>query len=107
MPLVSGEQHGFGRAIKRGIKNFYSSDDLKRSLTDLMQDYQKELPQSFQNFETIQLLAAIVHQLMSYAQQIPQEYKREPARYLDQTVPEWNKSIPYPTRYWQWSTAGQ
>lgn len=97
LPLViNSEQHGFVRAIKRGIKNFYRSDDLKRSLTDLMMDYQKELPQSFQNFETIQLLAAIVHQLMSYAQKIPQEYKREPARYLDQTVPDWNKAFPIP-----------
>lgn len=95
-PLVSSEQHGFGRAIKRGIKNFYRSADLKRSLTDLMQDYQKELPKIFQNFETIQLLAAIVHQLMSYAQKIPPEYKREPARYLDQTVPDWNKTFPIP-----------
>ncbi len=97
LPLViNSEQHGFVRAIKRGIKNFYRSDELRRSLTDLMMDYQKDLPQTFQNIETIQLLAAIVHQLMSYAQKIPQEYKREPARYLDQTIPDWNKAFPIP-----------
>uniref|UniRef100_UPI004047A832 STY4851/ECs_5259 family protein n=1 Tax=Rheinheimera sp. TaxID=1869214 RepID=UPI004047A832 len=95
-PLVGNEQHGFGKAIKRGIKNFYRSEDLRRSLTDLMLDYQKELPQSFQNFETIQLLAAIVHQLMSYAQKIPSDYKQDPASYLDREIPDWNKAFPIP-----------
>lgn len=95
-PLVGNEQHGFGKAIKRGIKNFYRSEDLKRSLTDLMLDYQKELPQSFQNFETIQLLAAIVHQLMAYAQKIPSHHKQDPANYLDREIPDWNKSFPIP-----------
>ena len=97
LPLViNSEQHGFVKAIKRGIKNFYRSDNVRRSLTDLMMDYQKELPQTFQNIETIQLLSAIVHQFMSYAQKIPKEYKDEPARYLDQTIPDWNKVFPIP-----------
>ncbi|MGV5003644.1 STY4851/ECs_5259 family protein [Shewanella xiamenensis] len=95
-PLVGNEQHGFGRAIKRGIKNFYRSEDLKRSLTDLMQDYQKDLPQSFQNFETIQLLSAIVYQLMAYAQKIPSNHKQDPANYLDHEIPAWNKAFPIP-----------
>ncbi|MDP5132047.1 MAG: STY4851/ECs_5259 family protein, partial [Paraglaciecola sp.] len=95
-PLVGKDQHGFGKAIKRGIKNFYQSDELKRSLTDLMEDYQNELPQSFQNHETIQLLAAIVHQLMAYAQQIPSDFSREPAAYLDHNLPNWNKAFPIP-----------
>lgn len=95
-PLVGNEQHGFGKAIKRGIKNFYRSEDLKRSLTDLMLDYQNELPQIFQNFETIQLLAAIIHQLMAYAQKIPLHHKQDPANYLDSEIPNWNKSFPIP-----------
>lgn len=95
-PLVKSDQHGFGKAIKRGIKNFYRSEELKRSLTDLMQDHQTELPQSFQNFETIQLLSAIVHQLMSYAQKIPPEHKQDPARYLDKYISDWNKAFPIP-----------
>lgn len=95
-PLVGNEQHGFGKAIKRGIKNFYRSEELRRSLTDLMQEYQKELPQSFQNFETIQLLAAIVHQLMAYAQKIPSDLKQDPASYLDREIPDWNKAFPIP-----------
>lgn len=95
-PLVGNEQHGFGKAIKRGIKNFYRSEELRRSLTDLMQEYQRELPQSFHNFETIQLLAAIVHQLMVYAQKIPLDLKQDPASYLDREIPDWNKAFPIP-----------
>lgn len=95
-PLVGNEQHGFGKAIKRGIKNFYRSEELRRSLTDLMQEYQKELPQSFQNFVTIQLLAAIVHQLIAYAQKIPSDFKQDPASYLDREIPDWNKAFPIP-----------
>lgn len=94
--LVGSDQHGFGRAIKRGIKNYFKSELVRRSLTDLMQDYQHELPQNFRNFETIQLLSGIVDQLMSYAQQIPSEAKKDPAAFLDQTNPDWNKHFPIP-----------
>lgn len=94
--LVGSDQHGFGKAIKRGIKNYYKSEQLRRSLTDLMQDFQHELPQNFRNFETIQLLSGIVEQLMSYAQQIPIEAKKDPAAYLDQSNPGWNKHFPIP-----------
>lgn len=94
--LVGSDQHGFGKAIKRGLKNYYKSEQLRRSLTDLMQDFQHELPQNFRNFETIQLLSGIVDQLMSYAQQIPNESKKDPAAFLDQTNPDWNKHFPIP-----------
>lgn len=96
LPVISHDKHAFGRAINRGINNFYRSDALKRSLTDLMLDHQNELPQSFQNFETIQLLSAIVHQLMDYAHRIPKERKEAPADFLDQTLPDWNKTFPIP-----------
>ena len=39
-PLVQSESHGFGRAVRRGIKHFYRTEGNRRTTADLMADFE-------------------------------------------------------------------
>lgn len=95
-PLVQSESHGFGRAVRRGIKHFYRTEGNRRTTADLMADFESELPVIFRNLETRQLLAGIVDQLMYLVEHYPLKDQQDPASYLDQAAPGWTGAFPIP-----------
>jgi hypothetical protein len=95
-PLVQDATHGFGKAIRQGLKFFYRTKNCHRTTTDLMSDFEKDLPKSFQTIETQQLLAGIVEQLMYLVEHFPLKDQADPAAYLDLNDPDWRSSFPIP-----------
>ncbi|SEJ66331.1 hypothetical protein SAMN05216201_113100 [Pseudomonas linyingensis] len=95
-PLVQSESHGFGRAVRRGIKHFYRTEGNRRTTADLMADFEDGLPAVFRNLETRRLLAGIVDQLMYLVEQYPLREQQDPASYLDQQAPGWMDAFPIP-----------
>ena len=94
--LVQSDTHGFGRAVRKGIKNFYRTKTGLRTTADLINDYIDALPQTFQNPKTCQILAGIVEQLMALVEQYPLEGQSDPATYLDNKAPKWREAFPIP-----------
>lgn len=94
--LVQSEFHGFGRSVRKGLKEFYRAREGYRTTTDLMSDCEQYLPQTFRNHETLQLLAGIVEQLMHLAEQHPLREQRDPAAYLDSVSSRWRAAFPIP-----------
>lgn len=95
-PLLSSESHGFGRAVRRGIKHFYRTEGHRRTTSDLIADFEDGLPLSFRNLETRTLLAGIVDQLMALVDRYPIKDESDPAAYLDRVYPQWHESFPIP-----------
>ncbi|PSJ44504.1 hypothetical protein C7H85_14405 [Zobellella endophytica] len=95
-PLVQNTSHGFGKAVRRGIKHFYRTEGNRRTTADLMADFENELPSLFRNLETRQLLAGIVDQIMYLAERHPLKDQQDPASYLDQVEPSWANAFPIP-----------
>lgn len=95
-PLVQSESHGFGRAVRRGIKHFYRTEGNRRTTADLMADFENDLPLIFRNLETRRLLAGIVDQLMYLVEHHPLKDQQDPASYLDQVAPGWTDAFPIP-----------
>jgi hypothetical protein len=94
--LVQSETHGFGRAVRQGLKNFYRTEGARRTTTDLMADFEQYLPQTFHTLETRQLLAGIVEQLMHLVEHYPLKDQADPADYLDKHNPDWRSTFPIP-----------
>lgn len=95
-PLVQDDRHGFGRAVKRGIKHFFRTEGNRRTTSDLMSDFEEDLPLAFQTLETRQLLAGIVDQLMYLVENYPLKDQQDPAGYLDNAAPYWSGAFPIP-----------
>lgn len=95
-PLLSSESHGFGRAVRRGIKHFYRTEGHRRTTADLLSDFEDGLPLSFRNLETRTLLAGIVDQLMALVDRYPIKDETDPAAYLDRVDPHWHEAFPIP-----------
>ncbi|WP_417420730.1 STY4851/ECs_5259 family protein [Halomonas sp.] len=95
-PLVQSESHGFGRAVRRGIKHFYRTEGNRRTTADLMADFENDLPLIFRNLETRRLLAGIVDQLMYLVEHHPLKDQEDPTNYLDQAAPGWTDAFPIP-----------
>ena len=95
-PLLSSESHGFGRAVRRGIKHFYRTEGHRRTTADLLADFEDGLPLSFRNLETRTLLAGIVDQLMELVDRYPIKDEVDPAAYLDRVDPHWHEAFPIP-----------
>lgn len=95
-PLVQSESHGFGRAVRRGIKHFYRTEGNRRTTADLMADFEEDLPAAFRSLETRQLLAGIVDQLMYLVEHYPLKDQQDPASHLDQQAPGWTDAFPIP-----------
>ena len=95
-PLLSSESHGFGRAVRRGIKHFYRTEGHRRTTADLLADFEDGLPLSFRNLETRTLLAGIVDQLMTLVDRYPIKDEVDPAAYLDRVDPHWHEAFPIP-----------
>ena len=94
--LVQNEHHGFGRAVRAGLKNYYDNRDAGRSTAEFLGDYLSYLPQSFQNPETRQLLAGIVEQLVTLVENHPITDQEDPAKYLDEYADGWRRGFPIP-----------
>lgn len=95
-PLVQSESHGFGRAVRRGIKYFFQTQGNRRTTADLMLDFEEDLPAAFRTLETIGLLAGIVNQLMYLVEHYPLKDQQDPASYLDHHTPGWTDAFPIP-----------
>ena len=95
-PLVQSESHGFGKAVRRGIKHYYRTEGNRRTTADLMADFEEGLPVPFRSLETRQLLAGIVDQLVYLVGHYPLKDQPDPASYLNQQDPGWTEAFPIP-----------
>lgn len=95
-PLVQSDSHGFGRAVRRGIKHFYRTEGNRKTTADLMADFEDDLPAAFRSLETRRLLAGIVDQLMYLVEKHPLKDQQDPASYLDAQAPGWTDAFPIP-----------
>ncbi|MBE0508854.1 MAG: hypothetical protein IBX50_19390 [Marinospirillum sp.] len=94
--LLSNDQHGFGRAIKGGLKRYHEYRSSGRDLSQLMADYGEYFPTVFRNIEKYQLLAQVVESLMSLAERHQLNQQNDPAAYLNLYNPEWRDAFPLP-----------
>lgn len=94
--LLSSDAHGFGRAIKHGIRNYDSAKKSGTSLLESIKDYSQYFPITFRNQETYILLTSVVESLMALAQAHDLRTQAEPAAFLDEHHPDWRTSFPLP-----------
>lgn len=95
-PLLRNEQHGFGRAIKAGLKHYHEYKREGLELTPVIRHYSQYFPQSFQNNEKYQLLAQIVNTLIMLAELHGLNQHDDPAAYLNRYAPRWREQFPLP-----------
>ena len=94
--LVQSESHGFGRIVRKGLKNYYRTEHGLRTTLDLIRNDEHYLPQTFANLDTLQILAGIIDQLMFLAKQYPLKEVENPAAYLDKHCENWRSDFPVP-----------
>jgi hypothetical protein len=94
--LLQNEQHGFGRAIKAGLKHYHECKRDGWDLVQVIREYGHYFPQSFQNVEKYQLLASIAETLMVLAEQHRLDQQEDPASFLNRHVPQWRDEFPLP-----------
>jgi hypothetical protein len=95
-PLLQRKNNGFGRAVTMGLRHYYRTEGGHLTVSDLIGDYERYLPQSFQNLDTRQLLAGVVEQLMHLVEKYPIKGQADPASYLDASAPGWRSEFPIP-----------
>ncbi|MGY2490984.1 STY4851/ECs_5259 family protein [Cupriavidus sp. CP313] len=95
-PLVKSEHHGFGRVVRRGLKNYYRAQSGLKTLAEMLDDGKDDLPQTFRTVETLELLAGIVEHLMDLATRHELQGRPDPAGYLDERDPSWRRNFPLP-----------
>ena len=95
-PLVQSDRHGFGRTVRRGLKYFYRTEGGGRTTADLIAESEDDLPLTFRNLDTRQLLAGVVEQLMFLVRQYSLKDQPDPAAYLDQHAKGWRAAFPIP-----------
>ena len=94
--LVRSENHGFGRAVRRGLRHAYSAQSAEHTVGDVLANHEDELPKAFQNLHTRQLLAGIVEQLVELVKTPELMSHDDPAAYLDEVDPNWRNDFPIP-----------
>lgn len=94
--LLQNEQHGFGRAIKAGLKHYHECKRDGRDLVQVIREYGQFFPQSFQNDEKYQLLASIAETLMLLAEKYGLDQQDDPASILNRQAPQWRDEFPLP-----------
>lgn len=96
-PLIKSETHGFGRVIRKGLKNYHSNKASLGTTSDMIASYEQDLPYTFHNLETRQLLAGVIEQLMHLAGKYPSlKQEIDPVEFLDKAEPRWKKDFPLP-----------
>lgn len=94
--LLQNEQHGFGRAIKAGLKHYHEYKREGLDLAPVIRQYSQYFPQSFQNDEKYQLLAKILDTLIMLAELHGLNQHDDPAAYLNRHAPNWREQFPLP-----------
>ncbi|PSL13082.1 hypothetical protein CLV44_11479 [Marinobacterium halophilum] len=94
--LLQSEGHGFGRAIKSGIRHYHECKRDGRDIAQVICEYGQYFPQSFQNEEKYQLLARVIETLMLLAEQHALDEQDDPAAYLNSHYPQWRDEFPLP-----------
>lgn len=94
--LLQSEGHGFGRAIKAGLKHYHQCKRDGCELAQIIREYGQYFPQSFQNDEKYQLLARIAETLMLLAENHGLDGQDDPAAYLSSHYPQWRREFPLP-----------
>lgn len=90
-PLLQSEQHGFGRAIKAGLKENTGQDTVT-----IIRQFEPYFPQAFRNDNTYYLLANIVDTLKRLANEYSLDKQGDPADFLNEHAPQWREQFPLP-----------
>jgi len=94
--LVSSPTHGFGRAVKSGVRHYYLDKESGHSLPARMAGFYEYFPRSFRTEEVSLLLAGIVTQLISIVETIQIRGSESPIDRLDREMPGWRGGFPIP-----------
>ena len=94
--LLQNERHGFGRAIKAGLKYYHEYKRDGGDIVQVIREYGQYFPQSFKNDEKYQLLASIAETLMVLAEQHGLDQQEDPASFLNRHLPQWRDEFPLP-----------
>tara|TARA_Y100000782_G_scaffold111396_1_gene139449 strand:- start:841 stop:4593 length:3753 start_codon:yes stop_codon:yes gene_type:complete len=94
--LVQSDSHGFARAIRGTIRQYYTSQRDNRDLVSVVAAYAQYFPQTFQTPEKYQLIASVAQWMVGLAEEHPIQGMEDPAAYLDKQAPEWRIRSPLP-----------
>ena len=94
--LVQSDSHGFARAIRGTIRQYYTSQRDNRDLVSVVAAYAQYFPQTFQTPEKYQLIASVAQWMVGLAENHPLQGMEDPAAYLDMHAPEWRIRSPLP-----------
>lgn len=94
--LVQSETHGFGRAVRGAVNQYYRVKQAGGDVASVIENYGYSFPQTFRTPEKYLLIASIVEWLMQLAETHPISSVDEPADYLDEHAPDWRKKSPLP-----------
>lgn len=95
--LISSKDNKFGDLIRKILRNYYKVDLIGLKLNDLIRGYLEYLPKVFSEYESIELIAKIVRNLMALADKVDTKNQDElPSAQLDQQIPNWRDQFPIP-----------
>ena len=94
-PLVQSESHGFGRAVRRGIKHFYRTEGNRRTTADLMADFEEAFRPLSAIWRRAGCWQASSTSSCIWSSTTPQDLQ-DPASHLDQQAPGWTDAFPIP-----------
>ncbi|WP_027858418.1 STY4851/ECs_5259 family protein [Marinobacterium jannaschii] len=94
--LIQNESHGFGRAVKAGLRRYLQYKSEGRNIKQLIKEYGIYFPKTFQTEEKYELLANVVETLMALAESQDLDKQKNPAEYLNNNYPQWRDEFPLP-----------
>lgn len=94
--LIISPTHGFGRAVKSGVRHYYDDKESGQSVPARMTGFYEYFPRSFRTEEVLLLLAGIVSQLICIVEKIQIRGSESPIDRLDSEMPEWREGFPIP-----------
>jgi hypothetical protein len=94
--LIQSETHGFGRAVRGSVANYYRVKQAGGDVVSVILNYAQYFPQTFRTHEKYLLLASIIEWVMGLAESYPISTVDNPADYLDENAPGWRKQSPLP-----------
>lgn len=94
--LIQSETHGFGRAVRGAIANYYRVKELGGDMVSLVANYANYFPQTFRTHEKFLLIASVVEWLMGLAETYQLSTLENPTDHLDEKAPDWRRQSPLP-----------
>lgn len=94
--LLQSDHHGFGRAVRGGLKRYYRNRDVGRDLIGVIREYENYFPDAFKNIQTLQMIASIVECLIRLAETYHLEGTGDPTAQLDRNDINWRSNFPIP-----------